>query len=207
MSRAIYANLQLWDPLGQMKIEPGLLYGGQSMFFVLAADDLESGLIRLLDAVAQKGLGVVRLLYAGEASNFSDDHFPFEVDMQTMADDALKTGEICALGPYTYEPAAAPESEEVMLACVDLADPAQGGAYAGELRLAATRGNVADGLRALIAQMQAEGLRLKALEDVKDASEHSEVFNFETSVEDMVKRAKDADGVVFSDRLAYEFDS
>ena len=88
MSRAIYANLQLWDPRGQMKIEPGLLYGGQSMFFVLAADDLESGLIRLLDAVAQKGLGVVRLLYAGEASNFSDDHFPFEVDMQTMADSA-----------------------------------------------------------------------------------------------------------------------
>lgn len=207
MSRAIYASLQLWDPLGQMKIGPGLLYGGQSMFFVLAADSLEAGLDRLLDAVAGKGLGLVRLLYAGYAEDFTSDHFPFEIDLQAMVDDARATGEVCAVGPFTYEPAAAPESDEVMLACVDLFDPSHDGAYAGELRLAAAQGSVADGLRALLARMREDGLRLKALEDVKDASEHSEVFDFEASVEDMVKRARGTQDVTFSDKITYQHDA
>ena len=199
MTRVIYAHLQLWDPMGQMKLDEGLRYGGETMLFVLAAEDLASGLLKLLDSVAARRLGLIRLNYAGYAEDFAEDHFPFEVDMAAMVEDARETGRICAMGPYTFEPTAALKPEEVMLACVDLAQGA-----GGELRLAARRGSVAEGLRDLVEAAKTEARAIVALEDVKDASEHSEVFDFEDSVEDMVKRARASSGVVFSDAIGYE---
>jgi len=206
MRRAIYAHLQVWDPLGQMKLDEGLRYGGQTMLFVLAADGLAEGLLKLMDAVAQKGLGFVRLIYAGYTDGFEPDHFPFEVDIATMTADALETGRICAIGPYTYAPTLDLKSEDVMLACVDLLGPDLGEAAprGGAICLAAMRGSVADGLRALLEAARADGQEILSLEDVKDASEHSEVFDFETSVEELVKRARVAPGPVFSDLIEYQ---
>ncbi|MDU8926001.1 hypothetical protein RXV86_01250 [Alisedimentitalea sp. MJ-SS2] len=206
MTRTIYANLQLWDPMGQMKLDPGLMYGGQSMLFVLAADDLRAGLLRLVDAVATKGLGLVRVMYAGYTDAFDTDHFPYEVDMGPMIADALDQDKICAVGPFTFDPAAAPESADVMLACIDVFDPSQAdeGAYDGALCLAGVAGNVADGLRALIADMQAQEIDLKHIEDAKDGSEHAEVYSFETSVEDMIGKAQNASAPVYSDMIAYD---
>lgn len=206
MKRTIYANLQLWDPMGQMKIAPGLIYGGQSMFFVVAADNLVSGLDRLLDTVAEKGLGLIRLMYAGYTDEFNPDHFPYEVDLAPMIKDAMELDKICALGPFTFDPAAAPEPAGVMLACVDVFEPRdnEAGPGTGALCLAAVQGSVADGLRALLREMQAKGVQLHLIEDAKDASEHSEVFSFETSVEDMVKRARETAAPVYSDTIGYE---
>lgn len=200
MRRAIYANLQLWDPMGQMKIEPGLVYGGQSMLFALAADDLVGGLLRLIDAVAEKGLGLMRVLYAGYCEDFEPDHFPFGVDLEPMVRDALDLDKVCAIGPFTFEPAAAPEAEEVMLACVDIAEDSGGGA----LCLAAVQGGVADGLRRLLQDFRDKEIKLFRLEDAKDASEHAEVYSFETSLEDMVKRARATPAPVYSDKIGYE---
>ena len=90
MSRTIYANLQVWDPMGQMKVEPGLTYGGQTMLFVLAADSLCTGLLRLMDAVAEKGLGLIRVMFAGYTDNFNEDHFPYQVELDPMIKDALE---------------------------------------------------------------------------------------------------------------------
>ena len=202
MSRTIYANLQLWDPMGQMKIEPGLMYGGQSMLFVLAAEDLAAGVLRLMDAVAEKGLGLIRLMYAGYTDDFEPDHFPYGVELEPMIRDAQELDKICAIGPFTFEPAAAPEPEEVMLACVDVHDSANGAS--GAICLAAMRGSVSDGLRVLLQGMREQGVHLHRLEDAKDASEHAEVFSFETSVEEMVKRARAAEVPVFSDSISYE---
>ena len=206
MTRTIYANLQLWDPMGQMKVTPGLQYGGQSMLFVLAADDLRAGLLRLVDAVAAKGLGLIRVMYAGYTEVFDPDHFPYDVELEPMIADALEQDKVCAVGPFTFDPAAAPESADVMLACIDVFDPSQSdeGAYDGALCLAAVAGNVADGLRTLIADMQAQGIELKHIEDAKDGSEHAEVYSFETSVEDLIGKAQGADGPVYSDMIAYD---
>ena len=206
MTRTIYANLQLWDPIGQMKVAPGLMYGGQSMLFVLAAEDLRDGLLRLVDAVAAKGLGLIRVMYAGYTDAFDPDHFPYEVELDPMIADAVEQDKICAVGPFTFDPAAAPESADVMLACIDIYDPAQAGkgAYDGALCLAGVAGNVADGLRTLIADMQAQDIELKHIEDAKDGSEHAEVYSFETTVEDMIGKAKGNTGPVYSDLIAYD---
>jgi hypothetical protein len=201
MTRTIYAHLQLWDPMGQVKIDPGLTYGGQTMLFVLAADDLVTGLETLIEATRAKGLGLIRLIYAGYTEDFEPDHFPFEADLAPMIEDAVTLGKICALGPFTFPPNQLVVPLDVTVAIVELA--AEGGAEGGALILAAVEGSVAVALPRLLVHLRREGQRLRSLEDVKDATEHSEDYGFKTSIEDMVAEARGADAPVFSDSITF----
>lgn len=201
MPRTIYAHLQLWDPVGQMKLDEGLSYGGQTMLFVLAAEDLASGLETLLAAVQAKGLGLMRVMHAGYTEDFEPDHFPFEADLAPMIRDAEETGKICALPPVTFAPNALVTPLEVTVAILDLA-PEQG-ADGGGMVLAAMEGSVAATLPGLLSHIMAEGLRVRSIEDVKDATEHSEGYGFEMGIEKLVEQARGSAVPVFSDVLVY----
>ncbi|MDQ2089495.1 hypothetical protein [Marimonas arenosa] len=200
MTRTIFAHLQLWDPVGQMKIDPDLTYGGQTMLFVLAAEDLVTGIEKLLQAVQAKGLGLVRLMHAGFTEDFEPDHFPFEVDLAPMIRDAEELDKICALPPVTFSPNTLVTPLEVTVAILDLAaDKGTGGA----LTLAAIQGSVAAALPRLLDHIRSQGLAVRSIEDVKDATEHSEGYGFEIGIEDLVNKARETDGPVFSEAMSY----
>ena len=206
MPRTIYAHLQLWDPVGQMKVDEGLTYGGQTMLFVLAGDDLVAGLERLVEAVQARRLGLMRLLHAGYTEDFEPDHFPFEADLDAMVHDALELDKICAVGPFTFAPNTLVAPLEVTIAILDQIATRPGGDIAdeGALTLAAMEGSVANALPALLAHARREGLQLHAIQDVKDATEHSEGYGFKRKIEDMVNEARGAKAPVFSDPITYK---
>lgn len=201
MTRTIYAHLQLWDPVGQMKLDEGLTYGGETMLFVLAADDLVAGMERLLEAVQARRLGLMRVIHAGYTEDFETDDYPFEADLAPMIEDAETLDKICALPPVTFAPNTLVTPLDVTVAILDLA-PEQG-ADGGGLVLAAMDGNVAQTVPRLLSHIRDQDLRLRSIEEVKDATEHSEGYGFEIGIEKLVEQARGNDAPVFSDVLTY----
>ncbi|MEZ5715306.1 MAG: hypothetical protein R3D85_09135 [Paracoccaceae bacterium] len=201
MPRTLYAHLQLWDPVGQMKLDEGLTYGGQTMFFVLAAEDLVAGMARLLEAVQAKRLGLMRVIHAGYTEDFKPDDYPFELDLAPMIADAETLDKICALPPVTFAPNALVTPLDVTVAILDLAP--EHGAEGGGMMLAAMDGNVAQTVPGLLTHIRDQGLRVRSIEEVKDATEHSEGYGFEIGIEKLVEQARGSAAPVFSDVLVY----
>ena len=99
-----FAAVEVFDPDGPVQADEGLVYGGETRFFVLTADDLGDALNTLNASIASHGLALMRVLHAGLADDFDDEMLPYEVDIDMMVQTAEDRGEICVSEPHIFEP-------------------------------------------------------------------------------------------------------
>ncbi|WGW05455.1 hypothetical protein [Tropicibacter oceani] len=203
-----YVALHLYDPLAPATMAAGDVYGGEARLFVLTDDSLAKALFTVLESIADKGARLERIEFAGPVETFQPDHFPFEIDVIAMSDDAMETGDICSSPAYTYAPWDAPQPSGVSLAVLDLFDPSMVSGnqpYAGEQCLAAVPGDPDSALRGLLEVLENDDIRLKALEDLRDSAEaEPDEYDAEWDIAELVGEAKETNGPAFSLAFAYE---
>ena len=161
-----FASLDVFDPDGPGRMQQGQIYGGDTLLFVLAAEDARSALERLAGAVAEKGMSMTRLRAAGPVGTYAPDAFPVPVELDDMIADAQASGRICALPPVSF----APHEVEWTEISVGMAEVGRGPGDPGEYRQFAVRGPVALALAQLFAACDRDGVRLRSVDDLQDAA-------------------------------------
>lgn len=205
-----YIAVEAHDPEGQNAMPEGALYGGEARFFVLMADDLGDALMVLSNSIVINGLRLDRILHAGDVEAFDDEILPFEVDIDEMVEAAQSSGEICVSEPHPFEPDATDGTGSgVFACCIDACDPEWAdedeGAYLGHYQLAVMKAQTAtEALQMLVAEFEAEGIILIAIEGLVDAEAFPfDGYEFEFEEEDAVGDVLDDGGMILSNAYAY----
>lgn len=205
-----FAAVEVFDPNGPNQAEEDEVYGGETRFFVLSAEDLADALDTLNASVAGHGLALMRLLHAGAVAQFDDDMLPFEVDIDAMVHTAEQGGEICVSEAHVFEPDETDGTPMgVYAACLDLFDPdwadEEEGSYAGHYQLVVIAApGTAEALAMLLSDCAAHGLRLQGVEGLVGANAFPfDAYDFEFDEDDPAGEVLESGGIIWSNAYAY----